>query len=400
VNEQELVHRAEQALLGGLLAGGDAGSVSHVRAGDLRDPRHRAILAAFTGVKATASGRGGWLRSRLDRGARQRVREALAYLDVLAGMCPEPDHLASYAAMLTGARSGPAVPGQAGAGEQLASAGSWLAENGTRARRGARTASASADGQGAVSGDVLQDREIASLARVLRPAVESRVEAARKARASRQSPVSGPVAAHASTSVGGRGRGTQPGVNRESLQRLVLADLMRRPADGRSAVARIPAEMLTAGPLRELYEMISARIVAGEPVDPVIIAWEVRQRDGAVEPASEAAARWSLSAIALKIGSTPTARGTARVFGRALLADHVLTERFGIGWTQDPELGGWLGASGPNAPGQPASGALSLARGHAPGHRAAPVLGSVDPDDVVVVEVWSRVRCHGLPCSR
>jgi hypothetical protein len=280
VNEQQLMHRAEQALLGGLLAGGDSGSVAHVRAGDLRDLRHRAIYAALTGA---AGGKGGWRPGRLDRHTRRRVRKALSYLDMLAGKCPEPGHLASYAAMVTGTRTGSAVQGQAGAGAQLASAGSWLAEQ--RALRGSRSASVSAGGPSAASGETTLDREIAAFARALRPLVPPRVQAARKALAAQQAPVPGLGAEPVGASAGGQGRGAPPGVNRESVQRMVLADLMRRPSDGRAAVERMPAEMFTLGPLRVLYELISARIVAGAPVDPVIIAWEARQRDGAAEPA-------------------------------------------------------------------------------------------------------------------
>jgi hypothetical protein len=338
------MHRAEQALLGGLLAGGDPVSVAHVRAGDLRDPRHRAIYAALTGA---AGGKGGWRPGRLDRHTRRRVRKALSYLDVLAGKCPERGHLASYAAMVT-ARSGRAVSGHAGADGQLASAASWLTENGARVRRGRRAASALAGGFGAADGDAPPDREVARLARALRPFVKVRVDIARKTLAARQAVVSGPVAGDAGASAGA------PKVNRESVQRMVLADLMRHSANGREAVAWMPAEMFTAGPLRMLYELISVRIAAGAPVDPVIIAREARQYGEATSAASRMGARWSLSAIALMIGSTPTACGTARVFGRALLADHVLSERFGVGWVQERELGNWLGVTGTNGNGQSA----------------------------------------------
>jgi hypothetical protein len=180
---------------------------------------------------------------------------------------------------------------------------------------------------------------------------------------------------------------------------MVLADLMRRPADGRSAVARIPAEMFTAGPLRALYAVISARIVAGEPVDPVIIAWEASQGDQAVVAGDAAAARWSLPAIALKIGETPTAVGTARVFGRALLADHVLTERFGAGWAQERELGSWLGAAGPGTAEQSAGSGLGpdpgrvrgrqLSQGTAPsGARGGPAWEPVP--GAAVAPGWGR----------
>jgi hypothetical protein len=362
----------------------------HVRNGDLRDPRHRAIYAAITGAAGSANDRGGWLRGKTGRAGGQQVRDAVAYLDALVGTCPEPGHLASYAAMITGARPGLAAQGQAGADEQLASADSWLVEKNVRPRHRGRAASA-ADEQRAPSGNVLADREIAGLASELRPIVVSRIEAARPALAAQRVPVSGADGGDAGALAGARGTSERPGVNRESLQRLVLADLMRRPGDGRSAVARIPVEMFTAGPLRQLYELVSERIVARQAVDPVIIAWEAGRRYG-MQPAAGAPAGWSLPAIALRVGATPTARGTARVFGRALLADHVLSERFGAGWTQEPEFSMRLHISSPEVAGpegwrlvagQGAAPPRLRAQEMAPGGRARePVPGATRPSAI------------------
>jgi hypothetical protein len=342
VNEQELAHRAEQALLGGLLTGGDPGIVGQVRVEDFSDPRHQAIYLALANPAEQSGGQVGRAQGRAGRAAEQQARDMMPYLDQLAVACPERGHLASYAAMITRARSGRGAAGQPGTGglrgsadDQLTSAGAWLSANsgsGWRAK-GRRAA--------AVGADPLQNPELASLARTLRPAVQARVGAARAALAGRG----------AAAPAGSQEKSSQPGINRESLQRMVLADLMRHPADGRAAVARIPAEMFTAGPLRQLYEMISGRIAAGQPVDPLIIAWEARHHDETMAPATGREARWSLPTIALRIGSTPTARGTARWFGRALLADHLLTERFGNRWTQDQQLAARLGTL--NAAGRP-----------------------------------------------
>jgi hypothetical protein len=360
VNEQELAHRAEQALLGGLLAGGDPGIVAQVRAGDFSDPRHQAIYLALAGTTERADGQVGWPRGRLGRAARQQARDMMPYLDQLAATCPEREHLTSYAAMITHARADRGATGQPGTGrqresadDQLASAGAWLSANGARGRRAAGSPAA------AVGTDPLQNPELAGLARALRPAVQARAEAGRAALSAR--PTDNPA--------GGQERGAQAGINRESLQRNVLADLMRHPADGRAAVVRIPADMFTAGPLRQLYEMISARIATGRPVDPLIIAWDARQHDETAATATGTAARWTLSAIALRIGSTPTVRGTTRVFGRALLADHLLTGRFGSRWTQDPEVAARLGV--PGRAGRAAGSAAAAGHGQATEHPAA-----------------------------
>jgi hypothetical protein len=337
VNEQELAHRAEQALLGGLLAGGDPGIVAQVRVEDFSDPRHQAIYLAIAGTTERADGQADGRRGRLGRAARQQARDMMPYLDQLVATCPEREHLASYAAMIRQVRAARGATGQPGMGrqhgsadDQLVSAGEWLSANGARGRRAAGSSAA------AVATDPLQGPELAGLARALRPAVQAQAEAARTALDARQ----------ADTSSGSPAKGTQVGINKESLQRIVLADLMRYPSDGRAAVARIPAEMFTAGPLRQLYEIIGARIVAGQPVDPLIIAWDARQHDEAGASTTGVAARWTLSAIALRIGSTPTARGTTRVLGRTLLADHLLTGRFGSRWTQDPEVATRLGVPG------------------------------------------------------
>jgi hypothetical protein len=197
--------------------------------------------------------------------------------------------------------------------------------------------------------------------------VHAQAEAARTALAAR----------HADTPSGSQAKSAQPGINRESLQRMVLADLMRHPAAGRAAVGRIPADTFTAGPLRQLYEMISARITAGQPVDPLIIAWDARQHDETAATATSTAARWTLSAIALRIGSTPTARGTTRVLGRALLADYLLTGRFGSRWTQDPEVAARLEAPGPA--GRAEDPAAAAGHGPVTEHQAARETAPADP---------------------
>jgi hypothetical protein len=372
VNEQELAHRAEQALLGGLLAGGDPGIVAQVRAGDFSDPRHQAIYLAIVGTTEPADGQVGGPRGRRGRAARQQARDMTPYLDQLAAVCPAREHLASYAAMIRQVRAARGATGQPGRGrqresadDQLASAGAWLSANGARGRRAAGPPAAAA------GTDPLQNPGAAGLARALRPVVHAQAEAARTALEARQ----------ADTPSGSQAKGAQPGINRESLQRMVLADLMRHPADGRAAVARIPADMFTAGPLRQLYEMISARIAAGQPVDPLIIAWDARQHDEAAATATGRAARWTLSAIALRIGSTPTARGTTRVLGRALLADHLLTVRFGSRWTQNPEVAARLGAPGPAGRAEGTDAAVGHGSGaeHQAARETAPAGPSSDP---------------------
>lgn len=409
MTEQEVVLRAEQALLGGLLAGGDQGRVQGIRAGDFSDPRHQAIYLALTGAGAEAGGAREWLRGRGDRAARRTVREAVAYLDELVTVCPGPEHVASYAAMVTQAgagraaggaaeEAGPAAEGRDGdhpgsADAQLASADSWLSVNGARARRGGR-ASAGAGVPGAGGGDPLQDRAVVELARGLRAAVVARVEAGRGALVTRE--------ASGSAATGDRAEGVRQGISRESLQRLVLADLMRRPGDGREVAERIPAAMFTAGPARRLYGLIRERIVSGKAVDPVIIAWEAGERYGA-GPVAGGPLEWSLGEIALRIGATPTAAGTARVYGRALLAEHMLSSRFGDWWTREADFAGRLYLSA--ADGEPEERrAVARGEGRTPGQQhdgIAPSGQAREPvADAVALSVPSpEVARPGIPAG-
>ena len=84
MNQQELAHRAEQALLGGLLAGGDPGIVAQVRAGDFSDPRHQAIYLTLAGTTEPADGQADGRRGRLGRIAADS-RKFLEELPLLGG---------------------------------------------------------------------------------------------------------------------------------------------------------------------------------------------------------------------------------------------------------------------------------------------------------------------------
>jgi hypothetical protein len=292
VNREQLAHRAEQALLGGLMAGGDHGSVRAIVAGDFTDPRHQAIFLAVTGQAREAS----WpaaLGDRLGRAGRHAA-EAAAYMEQLPGRCPDPRHLGHYAAMVT-ARQQQA----AGAAGQLASAGAELDRMTARGRRAALPAEVAPG--------------VARLARVLRPVVVARFAEWRQA-------------AHRRLAGLGSVEGA-PGHMRD----LVLASLLHHPADGLGFAARVdPGELFDASRQR-LYELVRARLAARQDTDALIIAWEATQasqRDGV--PA--------VAQLALAFGDVKVMAGTARVLGRALLADAVLTEAIGAEWTRVPGI--------------------------------------------------------------
>jgi hypothetical protein len=296
----DLVHRTEQALLGALIANPGHAYVLRLRPQDFTDIRHQAIYAALTDTSARGlvSRARGWLSRMLSK----RVRDIAAYMDDLPGLCPDPAHYASYAAMIMQARQqreGTRPEQAAQESARLAGAAAWLdGQVGEAARRPRRSAAS----EGAAS---LPD-EVARLARALRPSAQRLVREHR-----------GDVLSEHARS-GGR-------VDPEHLQDEVLADLMRHPGEGRGVITWLPAEAFSAGPRRHLYELISQAIAVRQPVDPLIMAWHAARLHPAV------AAEFVLGIAALATGP-----GTAEVLGRPLLAEYICTTRLGADWAQSP----------------------------------------------------------------
>lgn len=341
-----LVHRAEQALLGALIR-------SPSRRADLRgllpqdfaDQRHQVIFAALTRLARQRGRQADRPTNRLTSRPSTQVRDIAAYMAGLPGLCPEPGHLASYAAIVAEVRERREARGRARRDEQarkadgqLAGASAWLAETATSRRR--RTGR---DSRASGRGDIHPD--IARLAGALRASPLFRA----------QSP---PVAARAVDSAArvmsepakrkprpwATGPATPPGAHIlftvEHLQDQVLADLMCPSGDGRFVAAWLPARVFAPGPRRDLYELIRIRLGAGKPVDPLIIAWEadLYQRVGRVGNLREAAVGESMPELALRLGTLDIARGTATVLGQALLADHFCAAQFGPDWARSVNL--------------------------------------------------------------
>jgi hypothetical protein len=105
--DSALVHRAEQAVLGALLAGHDAAAVRDLHAGHFTDPAHQALYLAITGQET--GGMAGRLRYQLARLTSARLRRTAAYAGVVRGMCPEPGrtHLSTAAPGSLPGRCGP-----------------------------------------------------------------------------------------------------------------------------------------------------------------------------------------------------------------------------------------------------------------------------------------------------
>src|SRR5580693_8403239 len=102
----DLTRRAEQAVLGALVADpGRAVALNGLTVSAFGDGKHQAIFAALTGAVPADSGLLGRFRGWLTRlPLRRQIRDLRAYMDTLPGLCPDPDHIADYAAMLGQAR--------------------------------------------------------------------------------------------------------------------------------------------------------------------------------------------------------------------------------------------------------------------------------------------------------
>src|SRR5215472_3749535 len=94
-----LAYRAEQALLGALLAGADPAVVREVRPSDFGDRDHQAIYAAITG-QFGRGGAVGRVRAWLARAGGLRAARVAGYAEGLPGRCPSRDHLLAYGVMV------------------------------------------------------------------------------------------------------------------------------------------------------------------------------------------------------------------------------------------------------------------------------------------------------------
>jgi DnaB-like helicase N terminal domain len=352
-----IVHRAEQAVLGALLAAPSARPPSDIAPGDFADRRHRAIFAAITGAGPQPGGLLNRLRAWLAALPwRQQVRDLHAYLDELPAACPDPANLDRYAAMVHQASQQRGTAAQAEQGGvpdigRLAGAVAWLEREtqNAAAQRGRLHPGSSTAGT--------LPRDIAVARGGLRAAAH---EAAR----SQETPVN-PARPAAATSAADNSqigripaiptRPEQRAMHAEDLQELVLADLMRHPGDAKQILGWLPAEVFTPGPHRAMYDLIRQLTADGEPADPLIIAWHARN-----QPADDAAGsgpsevRVNPGEI-LRIGAIRTAPGTAVILGRALLADHFYTRRFGAGWERLARFPGFPPGREPIPDAQPAA---------------------------------------------
>ncbi|WP_020525229.1 DnaB-like helicase N-terminal domain-containing protein [Catelliglobosispora koreensis] len=108
----------------------------------------------------------------------------------------------------------------------------------------------------------------------------------------------------------------------------VLADLLQHPDQAGKVAAWLDPEVFTTEQRRMAFEITVSHAYHGDPVDPVIVAWEIErgreinayyQREpGPADPEREPDYRYLT-----RLGATAVATGTAVVIGHELLSEHV-----------------------------------------------------------------------------
>jgi DnaB-like helicase N terminal domain len=329
----DISYHAEQAVLGALLAEPDrAADVGELTALDFADPRHQAIFTALTSGSEPSGSLFGRLRDWLARlPLRSQLRQLDEYIAELPDRCPDPASLPAYTQMVTEASRQRGTHAQARAVRQadpasyLEQTAAFLDEQSRKAAEQARHLRRN-DPAGGMPGSGLP-RDVEQLARAM--GARSNRAAPAPAPAQPAEPAAGPSPAGRA----GTHRQPEEPVRPEEMQELILADLLQRPRSARD-LTWLPPEVFTAGPLRQLYTVIRDRASQGLPVDPLIIAWETRTTPAPAQGSGGRPAGQASPEDVLRIGALDTAPGTALLLGRALLAEHVMTERFGADWPQ------------------------------------------------------------------
>lgn len=236
----QLTHRTEQALLGSLLTDPrHVTDVDYLLPRDFSDPEHRALYDAITTVHDAEPALAG--ADFAGRVAQYRGQEA-EQLHELALSCPEPDHAPVYARMVQ----------EAGFRRELADHAALIAE--TAADRDQ-------------SPDLVNHLD--SLSETLR------VHASRF----------GPAAEleYWTTFADDRVGPTQAPRDAEALalQDQILVDLMNHPELLNWEAEWLTADLFEQGPRRIVFETLEYITSIGEPVDEIVISWNVARQAAA-----------------------------------------------------------------------------------------------------------------------
>ena len=236
----QLTYRTEQALLGSLLTDSrHVADVDYLLPRDFADANHRALYDSITTVHAAEPALTG--AEFADRVAQVRGQEA-EQLHELALSCPEPDHAPVYARMVQ----------EAGFRRELAEHATLLSE---------------AAAGGHQSPEVVVNLD--ELSRTLR------VHASRF----------GPAAEleYWTTFADDRVGPTPPARDAEALalQDQILVDLMKHPELLNWDAEWMTPDLFEEGPRRIVFETLEYITSIGEPVDEIVISWNVARQAAA-----------------------------------------------------------------------------------------------------------------------
>jgi replicative DNA helicase len=240
-----LAERAEQAVLGALLHDHTLiDRIPYLAADDFADATHRAIYLAISDVHLTHTATAGHRFTALV--AADVPAADPTYLYRLPEMCPEPDHLAAYARMVTEAALIRELNTHA---DRIARGAADLVRHADRLRS-----------SGAVTA-----RERAFPDHLAKLAQAMKQQAARLNPDRRDSAAKEPSQAP-------DGWPTEPQARREAQ---VLADLLQHPDECEQVMGWLPAQTFIPGPRREIYEAMRAVVRTGLPVDALTVAWKL-----------------------------------------------------------------------------------------------------------------------------
>lgn len=370
MTDPDLVHHAEQALLGGLIQRPRQIRALDLSADHFADPVHQAIAASLTGEAGETQGFFGRIRGFFSRFSQAR-RQAEQYMDELPGHCPDPGHIGAYYQMVSAAKAErDAATTQVA--EQLAHGAQLLSVAGDRLNR----MTGKRDKQSDLPADVARlARTLHGKARNLQDGIQSQPAPAQAQQPAQpveqnQYPAQAQAESAQQAATAGSADGTpapgrnappsapvvsdtvayeQPGsLRREDLENNVLACLMANPHEARRVSGWLPPEVFSEGPRRELYTLIQGFVASRQAIDPITLAWAVQQH-----AESGRSNHWLNPEFVLGLGEITAVPGTAETLGSPLLADYIYRTTVGEDWAQSGQHG--LGTPAERQPLTPAS---------------------------------------------
>jgi hypothetical protein len=298
-----LAERAEQAVLGGLLHDHNLiDRIPHLAADDFADSTHRIVYLAISDVHLTHPAAAGQRFTALV--AADAPTADAAYLHRLPDMCPEPDHLAAYARMVTEAALIRELDTHA---DRIARGAADLVRHADRLRSaGAVTARERA----------FPDH-LAKLAQAMKQHA-ARLNPDRREPSPRE-PSQAPD-----------GWPADPLARREAQ---VLADLLQHPGECEQVMGWLPTQTFIPGPRREIYEAMRAVVRAGLPVDALTVAWRLGTWHASAgitgfgqAPGPEKDPATADPDYVFRLAGLPVEPGSAIMNGGLRLADHISSE--------------------------------------------------------------------------